>query len=557
MLPDSILSSEDPLQGPGGYIKLPKLKKRTRSACTVSAGASSVLKDVFALSNDAIENIEYVKGENGFQIITITLVPKYEPCPDCGHDHPHIKDYRYLRISHDSLAGFKAIIKFRRRRYSCPVCHKTYSEPNPFTLPRGRVSWHVVDAIIKELKNPSMTFTSVAARFGLSPTAVQNIFDRTVSFPPPRRLPRVLLIDEVHAFSSEYSDYVCVLLDLESQEVIDVLPQRRLEFLREYFSQFPLEEREKVQFCCSDMYSAYQTVFHEAFPNAVIAIDRYHVTAALTECVRSIRIGVMNRYPRRSDEYYLLKHHSELLTLNPRSRKKGHEILSPDAPTVYNRHFECHLNPSALLDMILEIDPVLEDLRDIVLTFQSYFRKEILPAQALEELESMILSILEDWETGFTSSEKFARARARGKSDRNKSWKIIQEDAGRQNSPEEVMPPLRISQMPWQLEKLLDTLIQWKREIANSFSVIDEGYVFKPDNSKTAPAVKTVRYRKHLTSSLIENRNRIIQIIKNNGAGYRNWKRFRNRVLHCLSSDRWFRRMEPSEENPDRGSRKG
>ncbi|WP_276889475.1 transposase [Faecalibaculum rodentium] len=38
-----------------------------------------------------------------------------------------------------------------------------------------------------------------------------------------------------------------------------------------------------------------------------------------------------------------------------------------------------------------------------------------------------------------------------------------------------------------------------------------------------------------MTSSMIENRNKIIKMIKHNANGYTNWERFRNRVLYVFS----------------------
>lgn len=60
-----------------------------------------------------------------------------------------------------------------------------------------------------------------------------------------------------------------------------------------------------------------------------------------------------------------------------------------------------------------------------------------------------------------------------------------------------------------------NTLLQWKKEIINSFIEVD-------DKGK-------------ITNAIIENRNKAIKTIKRNSNGYKNWDRFRNRVMYVVN----------------------
>ena len=66
------------------------------------------------------------------------------------------------------------------------------------------------------------------------------------------------------------------------------------------------------------------------------------------------------------------------------------------------------------------------------------------------------------------------------------------------------------------MNEFANTLINWKREIINSFIVVGK------DN-------------KTISNAIIENRNKSIKTIKRNGNGYTNWERFRNRVMYSLN----------------------
>ena len=75
------------------------------------------------------------------------------------------------------------------------------------------------------------------------------------------------------------------------------------------------------------------------------------------------------------------------------------------------------------------------------------------------------------------------------------------------------------------------TLNRWREEIINSFTVVDIIYEVDPENG-----VLSVREKK-MNNALIENRNKILKVLKNNANGYRNWTRFRNRAMYVLDKD--------------------
>lgn len=62
---------------------------------------------------------------------------------------------------------------------------------------------------------------------------------------PLPMLPECLVLDEVYAFKSHDSDYICVIVDYLDKKIIDVLPSRHKNVLINYFMLIPREEREK------------------------------------------------------------------------------------------------------------------------------------------------------------------------------------------------------------------------------------------------------------------------------------------------------------------------
>lgn len=95
---------------------------------------------------------------------------------------------------------------------------------------------------------------------------------------------------------------------------------------------------------------------------------------------------------------------------------------------------------------------------------------------------------------------------------------------------EELISKFRSSKVD-EMNEFGKTLNRWKKEIINSFTVVGMNYEVDPENGGLS-----VR-EKRANNGLIEGRNKILKIIKNNANGYRNWTRFRNRAMYVLDQD--------------------
>ena len=89
---------------------------------------------------------------------------------------------------------------------------------------------------------------------------------------------------------------------------MDILPSRKLDYLRDYLQSFK-KERDKVELVCSDMWDSYRTITHDYFPQA--KHDRlFHLKKEFYSKLDQIRIKVMKEFKKNdedSDEYYLFE----------------------------------------------------------------------------------------------------------------------------------------------------------------------------------------------------------------------------------------------------------
>ena len=96
-------------------------------------------------------------------------------------------------------------------------------------------------------------------------------------------------------------------MDFKNNKIINILKSRRKDYLQNYLTKISIENRKKVKHISIDMWETYRQMAYLYFPNAIVSIDSFHVIQDIERYVDKIRISIMNRYDKKSDQYYLLK----------------------------------------------------------------------------------------------------------------------------------------------------------------------------------------------------------------------------------------------------------
>lgn len=477
----------------------------------------SVLNDtyilqLFNLQRESIESIA-IAHKNNAMYVTIKLLRRQHPCPTCSCPTSVVKDYTQKKILHSLVSQTPCYILYQARRYVCKACGKTFYEHNPFSHRNRKISVLSVSNILQDLKKPTETFASVSERFHVSPTTVASVFDAHVSI-SRRTLPAYLCIDEVYAFHSSRSDYVCVLVDFEEKATIDLLPTRKKDDLIRYFELIPLSERKKVKIVASDMWETYRIVTKRMFPNACMALDKFHVLQEHSRKVTQIRLRAMHKatpkkltktqrdalsmeekiiQEQKEQIYYVYKKFNWLLFVSDdakesssktdsvekgKTSKKERKLLDPNAVKKYNSRLKRYCNYYDLLDMMFQDNEQLKDAMNLKYRLDKFFQT-CKQEDAKKELEKLI---------------------------------VAYSDSGME-----------------ELVSFAATLRKWKYEIINSFIIVD-----KTSNRK-------------MNNGIIENRNKVIKQLKRNSNGYHNWSRFRNRALYVLNKDATYQ-LNPIEQ---------
>ena len=256
---------------------------------------NTIFFERFGLNPDNFVNRHYEKVSTDEGLI-YEVEEQYRPrlCPYCHGHFMYVHSRRWITRRLTSQISLKEELRIQRIRYKCPSCQKTHT----FVLeglPRKKaISSQVIRSIELEFYT-IQSFSDIADRYNVSVQTVINIFDEATKIVPRRELPEYLCIDEKHFEGNTTGKYCVILSDFFSGEVIDVIEDRQMAYLQDYFESISIEERKKAKVLISDMYEGYSSIKDKYFPKAMFVIDLFHVVKLLSTAVNKLRIRTYNQ----------------------------------------------------------------------------------------------------------------------------------------------------------------------------------------------------------------------------------------------------------------------
>ena len=204
-------------------------------------------------------------------------------CPDCQKLlYRHGK--RITTFADTPIQMQPVRLEVSRPRYRCADCAKLVTPELPFLDDRRRATARLVNAVRERCLG--QTFHSLAEQTGLAVNTIKNIagdliqeLEATVHY----ETPVILGIDEVMLGG----DYRCVMTNLATNNVFQILEKRTQEHLKPYFA--TLRDREKVEWVCTDMWRPFKRSYSAFLPNAKLIIDKFHVLKIASEAMEEER----------------------------------------------------------------------------------------------------------------------------------------------------------------------------------------------------------------------------------------------------------------------------
>ena len=118
-------------------------------------------------------------------------------------------------------------------------------------------------------------------------------------------LPQAISFDDFKSGNS--SNMSILMINPVNHRTIDVIESRKGKALLAAFFKFSHVARYQVKYVIVDLYQPYRNIIKEAFPNAIVIADPFHVITQAYRALQSVRISVMKHYGSDSREYRALK----------------------------------------------------------------------------------------------------------------------------------------------------------------------------------------------------------------------------------------------------------
>lgn len=242
-------------------------------------------------------------------------------CPVCLEKCNSVKDTYTRELRDLSISGKTVKLRFTVRQFVCKDCNRHFHEQYAFAPKSSTMTRRYEDYIYFRCRGVDIRHVSLQEN--LRWATVRDLFEkkarREVNSRDMFARATQIGIDEI-SLRKGHKDFVAVLVNLETGEVMDILPDRSKAYLKAYFLGKGEDFCNQITCFCSDMWEGYLNCAKEVFPNAAIIADRFHFFAYMNKEVDNCRRSFRRKYP--SDQG--LKHLKWLL-LKPK------ESLSEEA----------------------------------------------------------------------------------------------------------------------------------------------------------------------------------------------------------------------------------
>ena len=299
---------------------------------------------------------ERKEGKVIAKFIYVGTTSKKCKCPKCGKHTKSVHDrLKSMTLKYVKAFEFITYIVLIKRRFICHGCKYKFTEQVTIQRENKNISNKVEQKVLKDLKQYNLSLKYIAEENNISDNTVRNILkEHTKDYPKNIiNLPRVISFDEFKADTKE-GKYAFVLNDPIHKETLDVLSNRKKEYLIQYFTY--CENRHSVEYVISDMYEPYRIVTTIMFPKAKYVVDPFHYTRYIMDALDKVRIRLQDNYGYNSKEYRILKNKKNVSLL----RRYSNEI---DWFTYTKRFKNNHLVDVLKYDLrenILDIDEELK-----------------------------------------------------------------------------------------------------------------------------------------------------------------------------------------------------
>jgi transposase len=238
--------------------------------------------------------------------VLIEQIAREGPCPDCGVLTGAVKDRPVMRLKEVPASGQRVELWWRKRRLVCgePLCpRKTFTQTSTAVRLRGRVTERLRTRVATAIAASNRAVCDVAAEYGVSwPTAHKALVAASARWLPEPTPTRRLGIDETRFRSVRWildgvtwrrSDpWLTSFVDCSrdgSGSLLGLAPGRTGACVRDWLGEQSDAFRKRIEIVVIDPSAPYASGIRAALPDALIAVDGWHLVALANQMVTEVR----------------------------------------------------------------------------------------------------------------------------------------------------------------------------------------------------------------------------------------------------------------------------
>jgi transposase len=314
--------------------------------------------------------------------LEVELVARAGCCPGCGRVSLTIKERPVVRVRDLPLAGRPTYLLWRKRRFWCERCGRTFTETHPELPARQRVTARFRRRLLERVRGGG-AHAEVAREELTSRYQVARAFrDGRERLPEDdlSRRPRRLSLDEAHHRRGR--ELATVVSDLDRRRVIEVLDGRSRRRVERYLRSLPEHARRAIEVVSIDPYEAYRQAIRAQLPHARIVCDHFHLVRGANTALDSIRRERQRQHGRRRPKGARRSGHGA--SWQPELYRARHRLLKArERLTAHDRRRLCALFAQ---------DPILAEAWALKEAFRAVYRATSRP-EAERRLDAFLAAV--------------------------------------------------------------------------------------------------------------------------------------------------------------------
>lgn len=288
------------------------------------------------------------------------------PAPKCHNCQGKLAKYDFQKeskIPYLECAGYKTLIRLRKRRFRCQICGKMAVAETSLVKKNHQIATVVNHKIAQKLIE-KVSMTAIAESLAVSTSTVIRKLKEFQIKTDLNWLPTNMSWDE---YSFKKGKMSFIAQDFDSLKIVAILDGRTQATIRNHFLRYSRQVRNRVKVITMDMFSPYYDIAKKLFPNAKIVLDRFHIVQHLSRAMNRLRIQIMNQFDRKSHEYKALKRYWKLIQQD--SRKLSDKRF-------YRPTFRMHLTNKEILEKLLSYSQELREHYELYQLLLFHFQEK-------------------------------------------------------------------------------------------------------------------------------------------------------------------------------------